>query len=141
MAIIVGIVLLLIGIAYGVGRFQTHSAVGTAEENARSVTEESQRKDAALAEQRQAVARLEARRRLHLAVIAMDERNFGTAQQHLDVAGKILNESAKGTPVGELAKPILTNRLHATEDLGAQRQQVLQWVKRFDTLAPPAAAP
>jgi hypothetical protein len=125
-----------IGIAYGAGRLQTSSAIASAEQRA---SEALTAKSAAEAQLAQVQARLEARRRLHLALLQLEERNFGTAEQHLSAAAALL---AKSKPDGELEKlraDLAAARLKASDDVAAQRAKIAGWISRFDALVPPAA--
>jgi hypothetical protein len=142
-AIFVSVALVCVGAAYGVGRMQTAGKIDEA--NKRALAAESASASAAssvrmqLEIEKAIVSRLEARRRLHQAVIALDERNFGTAQEHL-AAAKTLLASAKGTDpeLAKLSADIDALKLVATEDVGEQRTKVLAIVKRLDELVPPA---
>jgi hypothetical protein len=124
-----------IAIAYGAGRLQTSSAIDAAEAKAAEAL-----KAKSLAEEQlgQAQGRLEARRRLHLAVLELEARNFGTAEQHLSAAAALL---AKSKPDGELEKlraELAGARLKASDDVAAQRAKIAGWISRFDALVPPA---
>jgi len=93
-----------------------------------------------MAERDDTISHLEARRQLHLALLAVDARNFGTAQQHLDGAATQLN--TPGAAAGDLAalrQQIDGMNVVAAGDMESQRQQVLGFVQRFDQLVPPAA--
>lgn len=125
-----------IGIAYGAGRLQTSSAIDAAEERAAKATEA---RTAAEAKLIAVEARLEARRRLHLAAIQLEQRNFGSAEQHLSATGALL---AKSKPEGELERlraDVASARLKASDDIAAQRTRIAGWIARFDALIPPAA--
>jgi hypothetical protein len=77
---------------------------------------------------------LEARRSLDQAVAALDARNFGIAQQRLkDASEKISAAQPAGRLMG-LAKGLEDYRLVATDDLGAQRQQLTGYLAEFDQL-------
>ena len=136
--------LLLVGsvAAYVVGRLQTAAridqATGRADQAASAQQKEASKVQSAEAE----VLRLESRRRLHLVLLAMDERNFGIAQQHLSEAGVLLGQADPSTDseLGKLGAAIRECRLVATEDLGVQRAKVLDWARRFDEVQPPIKA-
>jgi hypothetical protein len=125
-----------VGVAYGAGRLQTSSAIDAAEENASKASEA---RTAAEAKLLAVESRLEARRRLHLALLQLEERNFGTAEQHLSAAAALL---AKSKPEGELEQlraALASARLKASDDVAAQRSKIAGWISRFDALVPPAA--
>jgi|SoiMethySBSTD1v2_1073268.scaffolds.fasta_scaffold23567_3 uncharacterized protein HemX len=131
-AIVLAVMLAGVGIAYGYGRFQTSSKIEAAEQKA---TQAEQARDAAEAR----ALRLEARRRLHLALIQLEQRNFGIAEQHLTAAAALLG---RGKPEGELEQlraNLAGAQLKASDDIAAQRAKIGAWVARFDELSPPAA--
>jgi hypothetical protein len=136
---LLGLALLGMVAAYVSGRIQAQARLSEARQQvARAV--EQQKQGANQAQSAQAsVLRLESRRRLHLALMAMEERNFGIAQQHLGAAGVLLGRSNPGqdSDLGKLGASIREARLVATEDLGTQRQRLLGWVQRFDRAVPP----
>lgn len=85
---------------------------------------------------------LQARRRLHLALLSLDEQNFGLARDHLNAAGKEL-AAVQPPPAGSdpgvlsrLAEELSSAQLAAGEEISAQRQQILDWVRRLDTQIP-----
>lgn len=125
-----------IGIAYGAGRLQTASAVSSAEEQA---SQAQQGRSAAEAQLAQVQARLEARRRLHLALLQLEERNFGTAEQHLTAAAALLGKSKPEGELEQLRVAVAGARLKASDDVAAQRSKIAGWITRFDVLVPPAA--
>jgi uncharacterized protein HemX len=135
-----GIGLVAIAVAYGVGRVQGGQATSAADERAKAAASEREKAGQALSDEKGVTQRLEARRRLHLALVALDERNFGIAEQHVAAAGKLIQKS--GAPKdGEMAKlgdELASGRLVATEDVGSQRSKLLGWAKRFDATMPPA---
>jgi len=138
---VLGLLLLALGVAYTAGRLHTASKIDQADDRARAALEERDRTRKDLATERAAIQRLEARRRLHLALTAVDARNFGIAQGHLDAAAALLAQGGAGAAAGfeQLQRDIRTAHLVATEDLGIQRQRILDWTRRFDELAPPLA--
>ena len=143
--IAIGVVVALAtaGAAYGVGRFQGNVRVADAEQRANAATSASASAMAlssvATDIERGKVARLEGRRRLHLAIIALDDRNFGIAQDHLTAARAHFG-SAKGKDpeLDKLGTEIEAFKIVATDDVGEQRKKVLEWAKRLDELMPPA---
>jgi hypothetical protein len=138
-AIYVGIGLAALGAAYGVGRLQTQAAVNEAEQQtlARAAAQAEQSKVLELEQAK--VRELEGRRQLALALLALDERNFGTAQSHLKQASALLGETKGDAAMAELTAAIAAYTLVATDDTGAQRKQLLDWTRKFDALRPPPA--
>jgi hypothetical protein len=126
-----------LGAAYGGGRLQTQGDVDKAEEQTRerAAAEAEQVK---LREQAHArVRELEGRRQLALALVALDERNFGTAQGHLAKAGAMFAESKGDAGLEELARNAGSYKLVATDDIGTQRKLLMDWTRKFDALRPP----
>lgn len=83
------------------------------------------------------VARLEARRRLHLASLALDEKNFGIAQEHLTAArGHLLAAKGSDNDVTKLAAELDTLKIAAADDVNEPKQKILGWTKRLDDLMP-----
>jgi hypothetical protein len=135
-----GIALILLLAAYGGGRLQGASAAREADDRAKAAAEKSEQAAKALAAERAQIERLEARRRLHLSLIALDERNFGIAQKHLAASAKLLERSTpKDGELAKIAAELSAERLVATEDLAAPRGKVLGWVRRIDQAMPPPA--
>jgi hypothetical protein len=119
--------ILSVGVAYGVGRFQLASQVRDAEARTQAAEEK-------LRSEQQKVTSLQARRHLHLALLAVDERNFGIAQKELEQAGRLLGGASAQPEHAKLAADIQRHKLIATEDLGAQRQKLLALTRALDAL-------
>ncbi len=142
LAAVAGGVLVALLVAYGVGRVQGCSQVRQAEGKAeeaesakQSATSELQTE---LNQTRRRVDLLEGRRHLHLALLAMDNRNFGIAQSHLQNASKLLKRGAKeGSEQAKLHDRVGQLILVATEDFASQRQKVLDVIEAFDSAVPP----
>lgn len=113
--------------AYGIGRFQLATQVRDAEARTQEVEQK-------LRAEQQKVTSLEARRHLHLSLLAMDERNFGIAQKELEQAARLLGQTADKPEHSKLAAEVQRHKIIATEDLGAQRQKVLAWTRALDAL-------
>jgi hypothetical protein len=77
---------------------------------------------------------LAARRNLDQSVTALDARNFGIAEQQVKRAARWLVAARPEPRLAELARMFETFRLVATEDLGPQRKQLVEWVNQFDQL-------
>jgi len=142
-AIGVGVALLFVGAAYGVGRFQGAAKVSEAESRASAASSASASAVAsnrvALDIERGKVARLEGRRRLHLAIVAVEDRNFGIADEHLAAARKNFAGAAGGdTELAKIAAELEAFKVVATDDVGEQRKKLLDWCRRVDNLMPPS---
>ncbi len=141
-AIGIGVAIAAAGIAYGVGRYQGEARVTEAEQRALSAGSASSAavlgSKVSVDVERGKVARLEARRRMHLALIALDDRNFGTAQEHVTIARSWL-ASAKGADVEvlKLGADLEAFKVVASEDVGEQRTKMIALCKRLDDLLPP----
>ena len=124
----VAAVAVALGAAYGTGRYQGMLTTDAAEK--RATGEFDAQRDRAL--------RLEARRRLDLALRSVEERNFGVAEQHLAKA-KVLIGRAKGdAALDKLAAEIGEGKLPATDDLASTRDKLRGYLVAFDTALPPA---
>jgi hypothetical protein len=119
------------GIAYLVGRLQTAGLIHTAEAQTQQAVE-------AKSSAERALLRLEARRRLHLCVVALDQRNFGIAEQHLSLAARLLASSKPEGELEALRARIAGLKLPATDNVGEERKQVLDFAAKLDELVPPA---
>ncbi len=131
---------LALAVAYTVGRVQTASHVTEAKHQVEQIDKSQKQTKGQLDSEKSLVDQLEARRRLHLALLAMDQRNFGIADQHMRAAAKLLGESqpAAGSDLSKLQQKVQSFKLVATEDLAGQRQKILDMVHSFDELVPPA---
>lgn len=131
------------GAAYGFGRYQGVAQVREADARA-SAAASSSASAVALASvatdiERGKVARLEARRRLHLATLALDDKNFGIAQDHLTVArAHLLAAKGGDNEVTKLAADLDTLKIAAADDTTEPKQKILAWAKRLDEMMPPA---
>ncbi len=133
-----GVAALGMASTYLVGRFQTSGKIDLAEQQAHASEELASKRLAETKTEQNNVQQLEARRQMHLMLIALDQRNFGIASQHKDRAAKLLADSAGSSDeLAKLARDIQDYRLVATEELGTQRDRVLGWVQRFDQALPP----
>ena len=82
------------------------------------------------------VAQLEARRQLHLSLLALDDRNFGIAQRHLGTAGDLLARAEGDAEAAALATQIKGINIAVAGDFSAQRDQILALIKQLDGLLP-----
>lgn len=133
-----GAFLACIGIAYGAGRVQTQAQVHAAEQHANDLDAKRLAALHDLRAEHQKVQQLDARRHLHLSLLALEERNFGIAQSELAQSGKLLLDSAPApnSDLGKLALEIQKHKLVATEDLSAQRQKLVGWARALDAAVP-----
>lgn len=141
------------GAAYGGGRWQGHveaDAVRAELEETRSqlgaqLEDTKKRLNTKLEETRSNLSecntraeRLEARRRLHLAIEELTALNFGYAQQHLKKAGEQLAASAgQDEKLRTLADEIQKTDLEPTADLDEVKNRLKDFAERFDELVPP----
>lgn len=130
---------LVLSVAYAVGRLQTSKAIDAAESETAEAVNATKAVEQTLASERNTIKKLEARRQLHLALLALDKRNFGIAQEHVDVAARLLNGHVSGD-LEAIRSSLSGFRLLATEDLEVQRAKVLDWAGRFDVAMPPIPA-
>lgn len=138
-AILAGVALAALGAAYGAGRLQTARAIDSAEAKAAEVSRAEKAALERVTAEQNTVKKLEARRRLHLALIALDQRNFGIAQEHLTEGARLLEGHTTGD-LEEIRASLASLKLVATEDLETQRSKILQLVRRFDDALPPRKA-
>ncbi len=115
-----GVLLALLGGAYGFGRCQSAQA------------------SSVLEQVRLRAQQLEARRQLHLALMALEDRNFGTAQKTLSLAGSMLAKGEPSEGLAKLAGEIANYKFMAGEDISTDRQKLIGWTLRFDELVKPA---
>ncbi len=134
--IAVGAAVVALGAAYGTGRYQGKLTTDAAEKQASEREAEKKRATVEFDAQRDRAIRLEARRRLHLALLALEERNFGLAEGHLAKASALLGRAKGDAALERLAGEIGGTKLGATDDLGATRKKLLDWVQAFDAAMP-----
>lgn len=130
-----GIVLLLVGGAYLGGRLQMQARLDSAGESLNTTRHALQAAEQREASQHQELRELEARRRIHLAIMAFEQNNFGTAQEQLRAASSLLGSGKQ--EVASLAASLRTLELSPTLDLAAQRGALAQLASKFDALRPP----
>ena len=82
------------------------------------------------------VALLEARRSLDQAITALDSRNFGIAERQIKTAAENLAAARVDAPLSDLEKTLASFHLTATEDLGPQRKQIVDWIVLLDRQLP-----
>lgn len=128
--IVLMVMVIAVFAAYVTGRLQGSAGTKAAEQRAASA-EQAQSK---LAER---ISLLEARRRLHLAEVALDQRNFGIAESQVTAAAELLAKSKADGGLAELRASIAQSKLRASEDVGAERKKVEGWISKIDELVPP----
>lgn len=121
--------LIVLAMAYGTGLRQSTSKLRNTNEQLRAARADVAGRDTA-------IRQLEARRQLHLALLALDQRNFGIAQSRLNAAAILLNNAGQGQTGGlaDLAQRIRATRVVAAADFAGQREQVLESVQQLDTI-------
>jgi hypothetical protein len=141
-----GLFLLCVASAYGYGRWQGSRVVAGVQAQADAARDSATlrasqgRSEAAGLES--LVNMLQARRQLDLALAALDERNFGSAQDQLHFAGNNLtnvpNPPAGANPavLSRLAQELQQARLVVAEDLAQQRGRILGWIRELDGQLP-----
>lgn len=131
-----GIAVLSYATIFAVGYFRGREELSTVTAKLDQVTKsrEAARKD--VEAQHIRVQRLEARRYIDQALAALDARNFGIAQQRLTEAEKALTKTHVAGKLLEVSKSLESFRVVATEDLGKQRQKLLELVSTFDQAYP-----
>ena len=122
-----GVMILAAGASYVTGRIQTAARVDQAEKAATQQNDE-------LATQKRLLLRYEARRRLHLVLIALEAQNFGIAKEHQAAAARLLLQSQPehASELFKLQDVMTKYQLVAKEDLSTERAVVLEWAKRLD---------
>lgn len=122
--IVVGVALLAVGIAYGAGFIVGASGKAELEERAETASRQARL--------------LEARRRLDLAHLALENQNFGIAEAHVRASAQKLADATDDGPMAELAREVAETRIGVTSDIAAQQDHVRGLIDRFDELHPPS---
>jgi len=127
-AIVVGVFLVSIAIAFGAGWFLGSSGIEELERQAESATRQARL--------------LEARRRLDLTHVELENRNFGHAESHLRAAAQKLNAFAEEDGrMGQLARDVAETQIGNTSDMAAQKQKIRAFISRFDQILQPGSGP
>jgi hypothetical protein len=135
-----GVFVLGVGGAYGAGRLQTQNEIDALDGRLLQTRQGLESAEQRVAQQGRQLAELEARRRIHRALIDFDQNNFGTAQEELRSAATLLDSGAAGDPaLSALASSMRTLELAPSLDIAAQRAALVALATKFDTLRPPAA--
>ena len=126
-----------LGAAYGTGRYQGHQRTQAAEQKQAEMEKQKAVVTGEFDAQRDRAIRLEARRRLHMAQAAVDEKNFGIAHEHLNKAATLL-QRAKGIPaLDALAADLKTTNVAPGAQPNQSRDKVTALIRRFDEALPP----
>ena len=136
--ILSGAIVAGLGAAYGGGRLQGHAAVGESEERVGKAEAEAQSIKRDLDAAKAKATQLDARRHLHLALMSMEQRNFGIAQEHVTNAGALLQSTSPEGELKKLADEIRAFKLTASEDQSKERQALLGFAEKLDKILPPA---
>lgn len=128
-------VVIAVGAAYAGGRLETRARIDELEQRLLDAQQSLEAARAEQAAERRRINELEARRRIHLALLAFEQNNFGTAQGHLRSAGALLG--AGDPALSELGAALGQLELSPTLDLAAQREAIVQLATKFDSLRPP----
>lgn len=133
----VGAAVVALGAAYGTGRYQGHQKTQAAEQKQAETEKQKGVVTGEFDAQRDRAIRLEARRRLSMALSAVDEKNFGIAHEHLNKAA-ILLQRAKGiSALDALAADLKTTNLAPGAQPNQSRDKVTALIRRFDEALPP----
>lgn len=137
-------VLSLLALAYGVGRMQGADAVSAVERSAAATRARLEGRTATLetelARATRRAAALEARRQLGLAMLSVDERNFGIAQGQIAAArGALRGASPFDDPgLSQVEARLAGMNIITAGDLAEQRAAILQAIQLFDQHLPAA---
>lgn len=134
---VVGVIVTILA-SYGIGRFQGAQSTNAAEERTKAEAEARSRATQEFDAQRDRAIRLEARRRLHLASVAVEEKNFGIAREHLTKCATLLERSKGIAALDDLASRIRKQPLAASDDVAAARAELASFTRAFDQALPPA---
>lgn len=133
--------LVLVGMAYGSGLRTSTKRLAEAKQVLLRVQTQADAARSDVARRDTTIRQLEARRQLHLALIALDERNFGIAQGHLNAAAILLGNAGGGEGIAALTKEIRGTNLVAAADFAEERRQILDFARRLDAAIPPESLP
>lgn len=134
----------LIALPYGIGRVQgahetsrvrgvARAAEARTDASARDLRSRVTALEGDVARATHAAAVLEGRRQLGLALLSLDDRNFGTAQGQVDGARAALGHlGADDAGLAEVARSLGSLSIVAAGDFADQRARVLAIVRAFD---------
>lgn len=124
--------------SYTVGRVEAAAKTEAVRAAAREVSEKQDEAVATLRARLRAqstrVTLLEARRRLHLSLIALGQRNFGIARDELRKAARLLagTKGAASESLKALSQDLESYETVVTENLGDQRADLIAFAARLD---------
>lgn len=134
----VGVGAAILGGAYGVGRLQgaaetTRVREATGRTQAQ-LSDRATRAEELAARNGRRAALLEGRRQLDVALLAMDERNFGIAQHRLEDARRSLREAQpfEQPPMAAVFARLSSLNIIAAGDFADQRANILRLIQDFD---------
>ena len=114
---------------WGIGWFQGWWAKRAVEEKAERIAKD-------LRDTKDTVLRFEARRALGQAQDALDARNFGIAQQQVQLASHLLGASHPSAELTSLSDLLAKYQPVVTQDLAGQHQQLAGWLGQLDAQIP-----
>src|SRR5262249_48223035 len=128
--------LIVLAFAYGSGMRRQLKVIQAVNEQ-RKLTEQNYRTAQRELRLRLAVAQqLEARRRLDLALVELDKRNFGAAQENVRPAADLLNAAKRAnanTPdLSEIAASLGAMNLVSATDVASARLPLVEVARRMD---------
>jgi hypothetical protein len=134
-----GALALALGGAYLGGRLQSQSRIDELDRHLVTAQTELAALRGKETLQLQQLGELEARRLIHLGILAFDKNNFGIAQDQLRQAATLLESPASqpDAALKALASALRTLELSPTLDLAQQRAALIQLASKFDELRPP----
>lgn len=141
-AIVVAAALYFFGLHQGRGELATQKA--QYEQRIGSVEQAAQRDKAALAAADNRIQFLLARGGVYRTAVDLDERNFGTANTHLQQAAAHLGKVAgndgglDAQKIAALRSELSNTNINVATDLEAQRGKVLRFGQRLDAMSPVA---
>ncbi len=130
--VVMGWVFLGAAVGWGIGSIQGRLAM----QEARRGFDEEKAQLAAKAQQAAVTERaLLARRGIHQALVALEQRNFGTAEEIARQAGEQLSSLGEGwEDYAEMAQLLSEFRPTVSDDVSEQRRQLMELSRRFDQL-------
>jgi hypothetical protein len=141
-SVVLGVLAGALGLAvsYGVGRAEGAAKVSATEQKAEAKQADLTKNTSTLKQELFArdvrIAKLEARRRVHQAELALERDNFGTARSHLEEAHRLLKGLAPspGSELEELTLALASFELGVAKDSSTQRKALKQLAASLDDL-------
>lgn len=87
-----------------------------------------------LSAQRSRIYALEARRRIHLAILSLRQHNFGTAQDYAVAASKALKQADRADSAGfaQLVEQLKSFVPNVSDDVAGQEERLIQLARELD---------